>query len=448
MEVVRKNGASGTGEKKRLNVYEQTQVRLGKIFDSFDNVYVSFSGGKDSSLLLFLCIDYIRKHCPGRKLGVFHMDYEVQYNETLRFVDEVLSSNQDILEVFRVCVPFKVSTCTSMHQRYWRPWDEEMKDGWVREMPKGAYTGKDFPFFGNRMWDYDFQRSFTRWHHELKKAKRTCCLVGIRTQESLVRWRTINQRDSFRFRGWKWARRVEPGIYNAYPIYDWLTTDIWTANGKFHYPYNHLYDLYYQAGVPLEKQRVASPFISEARSTLSLYRVIDPDMWGRMINRVNGVNFTAIYGTTTAVGFRQQVRLPKGYSWEEYMRFLLSTLPKETRENYQRKLAVSMVFWREKGGVLTDETIDKLRAAGIPISVGQKSNYKTTKKPVRMEYLDDIDIPEFRELPTFKRICICILKNDHTCKYMGFSPTKEEKERRDRVMEKYRNIGLDLDLYD
>lgn len=448
MEVVRKNGASGTGEKKRLNVYEQTQVRLGKIFDSFDNVYVSFSGGKDSSLLLFLCINYIRKHCPGRKLGVFHMDYEVQYNETLRFVDEVLSSNQDILEVFRVCVPFKVSTCTSMHQRYWRPWDEEMKDGWVREMPKGAYTGKDFPFFGNRMWDYDFQRSFTRWHHELKKAKRTCCLVGIRTQESLVRWRTINQRDSFRFRGWKWARRVEPGIYNAYPIYDWLTTDIWTANGKFHYPYNHLYDLYYQAGVPLEKQRVASPFISEARSTLSLYRVIDPDMWGRMINRVNGVNFTAIYGTTTAVGFRQQVRLPKGYSWEEYMRFLLSTLPKETRENYQRKLAVSMVFWREKGGVLTDETIDKLRAAGIPISVGQKSNYKTTKKPVRMEYLDDIDIPEFRELPTFKRICICILKNDHTCKYMGFSPTKEEKERRDRVMEKYRNIGLDLDLYD
>ena len=448
MEVVRKNGASGTGEKKRLNVYEQTQVRLGKIFDSFDNVYVSFSGGKDSSLLLFLCIDYIRKHCPGRKLGVFHMDYEVQYNETLRFVDEVLSSNQDILEVFRVCVPFKVSTCTSMHQRYWRPWDEEMKDGWVREMPKGAYTGKDFPFFGNRMWDYDFQRSFTRWHHELKKAKRTCCLVGIRTQESLVRWRTINQRDSFRFRGWKWARRVEPGIYNAYPIYDWLTTDIWTANGKFHYPYNHLYDLYYQAGVPLEKQRVASPFISGARSTLSLYRVIDPDMWGRMINRVNGVNFTAIYGTTTAVGFRQQVRLPKGYSWEEYMRFLLSTLPKETRENYQRKLAVSMVFWREKGGVLTDETIDKLRAAGIPISVGQKSNYKTTKKPVRMEYLDDIDIPEFRELPTFKRICICILKNDHTCKYMGFSPTKEEKERRDRVMEKYRNIGLDLDLYD
>lgn len=38
------------------------------------------------------------------------------------------------------------------------------------------------------------------------------------------------------------------------------------------------------------------------------------------------------------------------------------------------------------------------------------SNYKTTKKPVRMEYQDDIDIPEFREIPTYKRMCICILK--------------------------------------
>ena len=439
METVCKDGVPASAP-KRLNVYEQTQVRLEKIFNAFDNVYVSFSGGKDSSALLYMCIEYVRKHCPGRKLGVFHMDYEVQYSATVRFVDEVLASNRDILDVYRVCVPFKVPTCTSMHQRYWRPWDEEMKEGWVREMPEGAYTYKDFPFFSKRMWDYDFQHSFARWLHERKGAKRTCCLVGIRTQESLHRWRTVNHRDSFRFHGWKWTRRLDPGVYNAYPIYDWLTTDVWIANGKFHWPYNHLYDLYYQAGVPLEKQRVASPFLSEARSSLSLYRVIDPDMWGRMVNRVNGVNFTAIYATTSAVGWRQQVTLPKGYTWEKYMRFLLDTLPESTRRNYQNKLAVSIQFWRDKGGVLADETIEKLRAAGIPIIVGGKSNYKTTKKPVRMEYMDDIDLPEFKELPTFKRICICILKNDHTCKYMGFAPNKEEKERRERVMRKYKEL--------
>lgn len=57
------------------NVYELTQERLRVIFDEFDNIYVSFSGGKDSGVLLNLCIDYIRRNNLKRKIGVFHMDY-------------------------------------------------------------------------------------------------------------------------------------------------------------------------------------------------------------------------------------------------------------------------------------------------------------------------------------------------------------------------------------
>ena len=209
------------------------------------------------------------------------------------------------------------------------------------------------------------------------------------------------------------------------------------ANGKFNWAYNHLYDLYYQAGVPLEKQRVASPFISEARESLNLYRAIDPDMWGRMINRVNGINFTAIYSTTTAVGYRQKITLPEGYTWASYMQFLLGTLPENIRQNYLSKLKVSIKFWREKGGCLAESTIEKLRRAGVPITVGEKSNYRTNKRPVRMEYLDDIELSEFKELPTYKRFCLCILKNDHICKYMGFSASKVEQERREQIMKKY-----------
>ena len=37
-----------------MNVYERTQQRLKTVFDLFDNIYVSFSGGKDSGVLLNL----------------------------------------------------------------------------------------------------------------------------------------------------------------------------------------------------------------------------------------------------------------------------------------------------------------------------------------------------------------------------------------------------------
>ena len=327
-----------------------------------------------------------------------------------------------------------------MYQSYWRPWEESKREMWVREIPEGCYTAGDFSFFNDELWDYDFQLLFVPWLRKRKKCRRICCLVGIRTQESYNRWRAIHSDKNYKHLfNYKWTRRIDRDIYNAYPLYDWKVTDIWTANGKFGWDYNRLYDLYYWAGVPLGRQRVASPFISEAIQSLSLYRVIDPDMWGRMVSRVNGVNFAGMYGRTMAMGWKS-IKCPPGFSWQEYMRFLLDTLPAATRRNYLDKLDVSIRFWRNRGGCLSEEVINKLRAAGVEFSVGKPSAYRTDKLPVRMEYLDDIDIEEFREIPTYKRMCICILKNDHVCKYMGFSLTKKEKELREKVMRKYNSL--------
>jgi predicted phosphoadenosine phosphosulfate sulfurtransferase len=290
------------------------------------------------------------------------------------------------------------------------------------------------------MWDYEFQLRFAAWLHEKKKAVRTACLVGIRTQESYNRWRTIyGGLKQQLYHKYQWSSKIANDVYNLYPIYDWKTTDIWTANGKFGWDYNRLYDLYYYAGVSLERQRVASPFISEAIESLRLYKVIEPDMWGKMIGRVNGVNFSALYGGTQAMG-HGGIKLPEGHTWKSFMEFLLSTLPEETRRGYLSKLHTSIKFWRTKGGCLSDETIAKLEEMKIPITVRSKSNYKTTKHPVMMEYLDDIDIPEFREIPTYKRMCLCILRNDYACKYMGFAISKEEKKMKDYILQQYKNI--------
>ena len=58
------------------NVYDALQDKLRLIFEEFDNIFVSFSGGKDSGLLLNLTLDFQRKYYPEKKIGVFHQDFE------------------------------------------------------------------------------------------------------------------------------------------------------------------------------------------------------------------------------------------------------------------------------------------------------------------------------------------------------------------------------------
>ena len=428
--------------KKMLNVYQAAIKRLDIVFSEFDNVYVSFSGGKDSGVLLNLCIDYIRKNYPGRKLGVFHIDYEAQYQMTTDYVDLEFSKNSDVLEIYRICLPIAAKCATSAYSDHWIPWDRDKKDLWVRDMPAFCISemNHDFDWFKKGMWDYDLQERFSKWIHKKKNAKKTACLVGIRTDESLNRWRAIHSdKNKNKYNEISWTLEMSEGVYNAYPIFDWKVDDVWVANYKQQWDYNKLYDLFWKAGLSPAQMRVASPFHDSGIENLKLYKVIDPSNWGKMIGRTSGVNFAGLYGGTTAMGWRS-IQLPKGHTWKTYMEFLLSTLPKEASDNYRKKLEVSQKFWRTTGGCLSDEVIKKLRKLKIKIAIGKDNNRRTDKKPVTMEYQDDVDISEFQLIPTYKRMCVCIMKNDHLCKYMGFTLNKTETELRTDAEKKYKDV--------
>lgn len=428
-----------------MNVYQAAKDRVAKVFAEFDNVYVSFSGGKDSGVLLNLCIDHIRQNAPHRRISVFHIDYEAQYQMTTDYVDRELCKNRDVMDVYRICLPIAANCATNMERGFWIPWDQDAKDLWVRDLPKESVneSNHEFPWFAKGMWDYDLQERFAGWLHKKNKAKKTACMVGIRTDESLNRWRAIHSdKNKNKLGSFAWTLQIEKNVYSAYPIFDWKVDDVWIANGRCGWEYNRLYDLFWKAGVPVSKMRVASPFHECGLENLKLYKVIDPKNWAKMVGRTNGVNFAGIYGGTTAMGWKS-IKLPPGHTWKSYMEFLLSTLPKEAAESYKKKLETSIAFWRDKGGCLSVELIAKLRAMNIPIKVEESTNYKTDKKPVRMEYLDDIDIEEFREIPTYKRMCVCIMKNDHLCKYMGFSLTKTETQLRQEAERQYGAIEFE-----
>ena len=118
-----------------MNVYEVLQKRFDFIFQEFTHILVSFSGGKDSGLLLDLLMEYRNAHGITRKIGVFHQDFEAQYSYTTRYVEETFERYLDQIEPYWVCLPMAVRTAVSQYEMFWYPWDDQKKELWVRPMP-------------------------------------------------------------------------------------------------------------------------------------------------------------------------------------------------------------------------------------------------------------------------------------------------------------------------
>ena len=181
-------------------------------------------------MLLNLCIDYLRKYEPGRKLGVFHMDYEAQYRQTTEYVEQTMASHPDILEVYHCCVPFKVSTCTSMYQSYCVRGRRASVTSGFGKSPKIVIRPKTSTFstrnYGTMISNtflphgYVCKRNASvsvAWWEYARKRVSTDGEAYTVTETTNV-WPIING-----------LNRLDHHIYNAYPIYDWKTTDIWTA---------------------------------------------------------------------------------------------------------------------------------------------------------------------------------------------------------------------------
>ena len=171
--------------------------------------------------------------------------------------------------------------------------------------------------------------------------------------------------------------------------------------------------------------------------------MIDPEIWGKLVGRVQGANFASIYGHTKAMGYRS-VTLPEGHTWKSYTMFLLDTLPARLRNNYIKKFNTSIRFWHETGGGLDEETIRELTEHGYHIQRNGVSNYTLNKKS-RIIFLDNIpdqtdDIKSTKDIPSWKRMCFCILKNDHICRFMGFGLTRQQQKRIEAIRKKYKSI--------
>jgi len=427
---------------KDKDVYQASIERIDFVFKNFERVYLSFSGGKDSGVMLNLAIDYMRKNKITKKLGVQILDNEANYEYSLQFMHSILQKNLDILDVYWCCLPITLPCTVSSYMTEWQCWGVNDEKRWIRPMPKHDYVininNHKFDFFEENMNYDEFWDGFGHWYSQ---GKLTANLIGIRAVESLNRFRAIMNQNKQQYLGMAWTKKNSQHVYNCYPIYDWRTEDIWIANAKFDWEYNKLYDIFWKAGLSIYQMRVASPFMSESKSSLNLYRVIDPHVWVTLCARVQGANFVATYGKQLNYN---SFKLPEGHTWKSFVKFLLSTLPKEVSENFKMRFIQSFKYWGRVGRGLPDKVMAELREAGIHFKENGKTAHgrKDLTRVVIQSFPDHLDMLHCHNshVASWKRFAITILKNDHTCKYMGLAPTKEQAIRQRQIMEKYKNI--------
>jgi len=125
--------------------------------------------------------------------------------------------------------------------------------------------------------------------------------------------------------------------------------------------------------------------------------LIEPETWAKVVARVNGANSGALYVQESGnmTGYRK-ITKPEGHTWESFANLLLNSMPEKTQEHYANKIAIFQKWWIERDypDGIPDEADPKLETA--------------------------------RKVPSWRRVCKSLLRNDYWCKGMSFTQHKSE----------------------
>ena len=291
------------------NVVDATKKRIAYLFDNYDNIQLSFSGGKDSTVLFHLINEEAKRR--NRKFYLFFLDQEAEYQGTIDMVDWAMRQ-PNVIPLWYQVPMFMTNSCSQQQLFLWA-WGEN--EEWVRPKSdisiheiKGRYPRRFYKFI---LWS----------SMQLKKLKgKSISIIGLRAEESPSRRFVLFGEDNDLF----WIRRKhEPN--KAYPLIDWSYTDVWKYLCENNLKYNKVYDKMYMLGLPLRGMRVSNLIHEKAYRCLHELQEIEPETYDKLEHRLKGVHCASIYAKENLMYSIKQ--LPKQFNtWKEYKDFLLNNI--------------------------------------------------------------------------------------------------------------------------
>ncbi len=295
-------------------VLQASQDRIAYIFDNFTNISVSVSGGKDSTVLFHLA--YQEAVARNRSIEVLFIDQEAEYKATIDIIRSI--KDLPLVKMRWLQVPFLMTNSTSYSEDYLHCWDG-------KEIRKREADSIKSGFADNLTWEKLLVEI------EKQHLPNTACLLGLRSSESLNRYRAVVKNPAYKNIFWS-SKTAKENVFKFYPIYDWEFEDVWKYIYQEQIFYNRIYDFQFVKKYKKDEMRVSCLIHDKSMKCLADLPEFEFDTFEWLCKRCNGIDTAMRYIRENKIYSADE--LPSGFrNYKDFRDFLL----KNHHNHYQKQ---------------------------------------------------------------------------------------------------------------
>jgi len=293
------------------NVLEAALERIRWLYDEFEEVVVSSSGGKDSTVCFNLALQVAREK-NRLPVNLLFIDQEAEWQATIDYQRSLFY--RDDVKPYWMQIHMEMFNSSNFQEGFrelWKPGEKWMREKESIAIKENVYGTKRF----YDLFDKIIQKEFA--------GKSACNIGGVRCEESPSRRAALTQYAMYNGETWGKIISTKEQKYIFYPIYDWSYRDVWAYIARNNLMYNKIYDIQYSKGVPLQNMRVSNLHHETAINSLIYASEVEPETWNKIQETVVGANSVKQLPET----IHCPEELPYMFkNWREYRDYLLEKL--------------------------------------------------------------------------------------------------------------------------
>lgn len=278
-----------------INCVEAARARIRHVYDTFDTVCVQFSGGKDSTAILYLAKEVHDERGLGPVRVIFR-DEEMVSPRTIEYVERV--RNYPWVDMEWYCLPSSSEIWVLGRRQSVLFWSEKRKNEGrlVRDMPPFAINGKHFGLSHEETLPQSID-----YYTMQGKTGSVAFLTGVRANESMIRYRSLVQKlhENYIVTPYKMKKSIP--LKFAKVIYDWQIDDVFKFLNEEH---NAEYCSYYDvAAMTGSNTRVGIPLHAIAIRRIGDVIVTEPEFYDRLVTAFPYIDAQRLYWSSLDVDY-------------------------------------------------------------------------------------------------------------------------------------------------